>query len=95
MSAIARAIDLAGGPSKTAALLGCTAQAVCFYRDGRRRFPSELAARLESACGGQVRRWDFFPDTWPQIWPELIGTDGAPPVPATDPQATEETSDAA
>lgn len=49
----------------------------------------QLAVALEAATDGAVRRWDLRPDDWHGIWPELIGAEGAPAVPA------EETRDAA
>lgn len=76
------AIKEAGGPTRVAEALGVSAQAVCFWRDGKRRFPVEYCTPLEALCGAAVRRWDLRPDDWHRIWPELIGTDGAPPVPA-------------
>ena len=79
MTALERAIDELGGPSKAAALLGVSPQAVCFWRDGKRRFPVEHCATIEAASA--VSRWDLRPDDWHRIWPELIGTAGAPPVP--------------
>ena len=42
----------------------------------------QLAVDLERATEGVVRRWHARPDDWHRIWPELVGTDGAPPVPA-------------
>lgn len=48
---------------------------------GGRPVPAALAATIEQASGGEVRRWDLFPDTWHRIWPELVGTAGAPAVP--------------
>lgn len=49
---------------------------------GLRPVPERRGADLERACEMRVRRWDLFPDDWHRIWPELIGTEGAPPVPA-------------
>lgn len=40
---------------------------------------------IERATGGKVRVWDLRPDDWHRIWPMLIGTDGAPEVPAAEP----------
>lgn len=37
-----------------------------------------LAVDLERATGGAVRRWDSRPADWHRIWPELVGTKGAP-----------------
>ena len=36
---------------------------------------------VEAACELKVRRWNLRKDDWHQIWPDLIGTPGAPPVP--------------
>ncbi|WAC75331.1 YdaS family helix-turn-helix protein [Roseateles sp. SL47] len=41
-----------------------------------------LARRIEELSNQQVRRWTLRPDDWHVIWPELVGTDGAPSVPA-------------
>ena len=71
MSAIAKAIDLAGGPARVAEVVGVSVQAVCFWRDGKRRLPHEHAADLERLTNGQVGRRDMFPDSWARIWPEL------------------------
>jgi DNA-binding transcriptional regulator YdaS (Cro superfamily) len=84
MDPYAEAIENAGGPSKVAALLGTSPQAVCFWRDGKRRFPVEHCAVLSKA--GRVPRWRMRPADWFSIWPELIGADGAPAVPADQPQ---------
>lgn len=99
MSAIKTAIEKVGGPTKAAGLLGCSVQAACFYRDGKRSFPVEFCARLSAASG--VPRWEMRPDDWQAIWPELVGADGAPGTAANAPQTTgdspniQETRDAA
>ncbi len=54
---------------------------------GDRPVPVRRAAALEAATGYVVRRWHMFPCDWHLIWPELVGTEGAPDVP--EPQATE------
>lgn len=82
---VAEAIKEAGGPARVADCFGVSVQAACFWRDGKRKFPSELAARLERAAGRRVRRWHMFPKDWHEIWPELVGTEGAPPPPGADP----------
>ena len=82
MSEIHRAIDIIGGPSKTATLLGVSPQAVCFWRDGKRKFPAELCALIERATGGDVTRRDLRPDDWHRIWPELA--DDAHPAPVEE-----------
>lgn len=51
MTPIATAIQIAGGPSKVARLLKCSVQAVCFYRDGKRKLPAHHCPDLEKATG--------------------------------------------
>ncbi|MEF8755966.1 MAG: helix-turn-helix domain-containing protein [Accumulibacter sp.] len=80
MSEIHKAIEIIGGPSKTAAVLGVSPQAVCFWRDGKRRFPAELCAAIERATGGAVTRRDLRPDDWARIWPELADANHSAPV---------------
>jgi len=66
-----RAVVLAGGAAKLAEVLGVSTQAVCFWRDGKRRLPAEMCAPIEKATGGQVTRRELRPDDWARIWPEL------------------------
>jgi len=74
MSKVQEAIQGAGGPSKVAARLGCTVQAVCFYRDGKRRLPAEYCPTLEQMNEGRISRKDLRPDDWHLIWPELAAS---------------------
>lgn len=46
--------------------------------------PAE-AVQVEAKSGRQVRRWDLRQADWHRIWPELIGQEGAPPIPANPP----------
>lgn len=39
--------------------------------------PAECV-RIERETGGELRRWDLRPGDWHAIWPELIGSEGAP-----------------
>jgi DNA-binding transcriptional regulator YdaS (Cro superfamily) len=52
------------------------------WSGGLRPVPIERCVPIEQATGGAVRRWDLRPDDWHRIWPELIGAEGAPAVPA-------------
>lgn len=70
-SAIARAVEAAGGPAVVARQLGVTTQAVCFWRNGERAVPEKHGAGIERACGGAVTRKEMWPETWRRIWPEL------------------------
>jgi DNA-binding transcriptional regulator YdaS (Cro superfamily) len=43
--------------------------------------PIEHCPAIEKATNGAVCRWHLRQDDWHRIWPELIGIEGAPPVP--------------
>lgn len=69
-----------GGMSAFAQLLGITPiylSQLAARQDGRLPSP-ELCVRMEVESARSLRRWDLRPDDWHLIWPELIGTDGAP-----------------
>lgn len=55
-------------------------------QDGRLPSP-ELCVLIEYDTEKKVMRWDLRPDDWHRIWPELIGADGAPPVPEVEAKA--------
>lgn len=54
----------------------------------------QVCARIKTASPALARRlhdldtdallWDLRPDDWHLIWPELIGTEGAPVVPGAE-----------
>lgn len=48
---------------------------------GRRDMKPSEARRVEDATEGRLSRQALCQKTWRGIWPELIGTEGAPPVP--------------
>lgn len=60
---------------------------------GRRAMKPKQAVRLELVSGGRIRRWHVRAADWHEVWPELIGAEGAPPVHAS--AAREEQRDAA
>lgn len=41
--------------------------------------PAECV-RIERESELELRRWDLRPNDWHLIWPELIGTEGAPSI---------------
>jgi len=53
---------------------------------GRRDMDAPKAAELERVSGGEIRRWHVRRD-WHLVWPELIGTEGAPAVPSDQQEA--------
>lgn len=45
---------------------------------GRRDMNPAEARRVEDVLTGELMRWDLCQHTWHRIWPELIGSSGAP-----------------
>ena len=69
------------------AALGCAigidrakAKATVWAWTDRNSVPVEHCAAIERVTDGAVRRWHLRPIDWHLIWPELIGTSGAPAV---------------
>jgi DNA-binding transcriptional regulator YdaS (Cro superfamily) len=85
MNAIDRAAEAGISPSTLAKLMGESVQTIGNWRS--RGVPIQRCADFEAACGGSVRRWDLRPEDWHRIWPELIGTKGAPGVPKAEAKA--------
>jgi DNA-binding transcriptional regulator YdaS (Cro superfamily) len=75
-------IDRLGGTAAVARRVGAQPASVSEWR--KKRIPDsrliQLGAEIERL--GIMRRWHLRPDDWHRIWPELIGAEGAPPVPA-------------
>lgn len=88
---IERAAAAVGGQAKLAALLNVKAPTVNQWVKRVRPIPLDRCALIERVTNGAVRRWDLRPDDWHLIWPELVGTEGAPAIP----QTTEEAAHAA
>lgn len=61
-----------------AEILGVSTQAVCFWRDGKRRLPIEHCSAIERATNGGVTRRDLRPLDWQDIWPELAQPAASP-----------------
>lgn len=79
MSTLREAIRGSIGQAELARRLGVTPAAVSQWFSGDRPIvPIERCVQIERETG--VRRWDLRPDDWHCIWPELIGTRGAPDV---------------
>jgi len=53
-------------------------------RRGKGRAQAELAVAIERHSDKKVCRWESNPDRWHLWWPELIGADGAPDLPAAN-----------
>ena len=70
-----------GRQAKVAARAGIGTSFLSQLANGVRGVPAERCPAIEAATDGAVRRWDLRPDDWHRIWPELIGSPGAPEVP--------------
>lgn len=81
---VAHACEKVGGQAELARRLGITAPAVQQWRTGERPVPVQHCAAIERATEGAVRRWDLRPTDWWLIWPELVGTPGAPEAPTRE-----------
>lgn len=44
-------------------------------------FKPSKCVSIERDSGGALRRWQLRPNDWWENWPELVGSEGAPPVP--------------
>ena len=55
------------------------------HRHAGRRPDPRYCVSIERATAGMVTRQELRPDDWHRIWPELIGTEGAPPVASDTP----------
>lgn len=82
MSWVTTAIEAAGGRQQLAELVGVSPQSLWLWANGARTPEPAACVRVETETRGAVRRWDMRPHDWHLIWPELIGADGAPDVPA-------------
>lgn len=64
-----------------ASIAGINEQYLYQCLTGIRDMSPRVAMGVERATKGELRRWHVCTTTWAEIWPELIGTTGAPPVP--------------
>ena len=80
--AATRAVAKLGGPVRAAKLLGADRyqRVQSWMANG---VPVEFCARLEQLLQGEMTRRDFYPQDWPDIWPELVGKGAAANDPAT------------
>lgn len=65
MNAIDKAVELAGGRTKLAELIGVTPQFIWQMQRGIRPIPAALCRRIEAATG--VKREDLRPDVFGQV----------------------------
>ena len=82
MQAIQQAIKFFGSQADMADAMNVKQPTVSEWARGARPVPIERCVDLERLTKGAVKRWDLRPDDWHRIWPELVGTKGAPKAPA-------------
>lgn len=75
-----------GALGRLAKAIQAHAPDVSRWASGQRPVPVERCPAIERATSSAVCRWDLRPADWWLIWPELMGQDGAPPLP-TEPAA--------
>ena len=78
---VATACAECGSQANLARAIGLSPAMVNQMTKGIRTLPIEHGAAIEIASNYRVMRWDFFPNEWYRIWPELIGMEGAPDFP--------------
>lgn len=65
MNGVQRAVEIAGGQSALARLLGSSRQAVWFWLRGDRNISPKFALKIEAETAGQVTREQLRPDIYP------------------------------
>lgn len=80
-------LDSPGLRAKIIARLGVSGQVVTNWKL-RNAVPIEHCAAVHLATDGEIARWHLRPHDWHLIWPELIGTVGAPAVPQAESTTT-------
>lgn len=85
MRTLKEAVTECKGVTAASTLLGVTPPRLSNWIE--RGVPVEHCAQVHEVLG--VARWVLRPDDWHRIWPELIGTDGAPVVPEATQAAAE------
>lgn len=73
---IDKASHVVGGRAQLALALHVTPAAIGNWKT--RGVPIEHCAAIERLTRGEVRRIDLRPTDWAHIWPELVGSEGAP-----------------
>lgn len=73
-------IEALGGTFAVASLAGVKPPSVSGWKDAG-RIPDDKRIRLApiAEARGVAGRKELFPTDWHLIWPELIGSEGAPP----------------
>jgi TorA maturation chaperone TorD/DNA-binding transcriptional regulator YdaS (Cro superfamily) len=79
-NALSKAIEIVGGQTQLARLLGVKQANVWHWLNKAERVPGEYVLAIESATGGQVTRHDLRPD----LYPDGAAPDALPAIPEED-----------
>lgn len=79
-SALEKAIEVVGGQTQLARLLGVKQANVWHWLNKADRVPGEYVLAIETATGGQVTRHSLRPD----LYPDVQATDALPSIPEED-----------
>jgi hypothetical protein len=80
---IARAVaKFDNSPTKLATAIGggCVRQHVEHWLKDTSAVPERFARPIHDICLAEPACWDFYPDNWWRIWPDLRGLPGAPAI---------------
>ncbi|MFS2112714.1 transcriptional regulator [Herbaspirillum frisingense] len=72
MKPLDKAIELSGGVSKLAHLIGVRQSVISNWRARGTLIEPLLCARIERVTKGAITRQHLRPDDWQEIWPELV-----------------------
>lgn len=61
-----------------------------FHSEKKLRPAAEMSVSIETHSNQKVRRWESNPERWHRIWPEIIGSPGAPGIAANDESGMQE-----
>ena len=71
-----------GRGAAVAAAIGKTPAFVSQMALRVRPVPADKAPAISRCTDNMVQLWELRPHDWHRIWPELVGSEGAPPVQA-------------
>lgn len=78
MKPLDKAIEVCGGVSKLAQLIGVRQSVISNWRARGTLIEPLLCARIERVTKGAVTRQQLRPDDWQEIWPELVTGESLP-----------------
>ncbi|WP_349745330.1 transcriptional regulator [Roseateles cavernae] len=76
-----------GRLSRVALAVGVQSGYLSQVAAGTKKVMPRYVPAIERATDFAVRCWELCPDDWHMIWPAVIGTEGAPPIPQAEEEA--------